>query len=109
MRLPKKTQQEIIRLFSNYFPTGKLYLFGSRVDPNAKGGDIDLLCEIEGDASILLEKRSAFLIALQKKIGEQKIDFVLYRPSEQPDLPIAKIAKSTGVRIDMNDNLESRI
>ncbi len=106
MRLSPKTRQAIVELFQQYFPKGKLYLFGSRADPNARGGDIDLLCEMEGDSKELINKRSAFLIALEKRIGEQKIDFVLYQPSENPDLKIAQIAKKTGVRIDMNDDIE---
>ncbi|MCX7120998.1 MAG: nucleotidyltransferase domain-containing protein [Gammaproteobacteria bacterium] len=107
MRLSEETRQAIVELFQRHFPRGKLYLFGSRVNPNARGGDIDLLCEMDGDPAALIKKKSAFLIALEKRIGEQQIDFVLYQPSETPDLAIAKIAKETGVRIDMNDNIES--
>lgn len=107
IRLPIKTQIIIAKLFQKYFPAGKLYLFGSRVNLDERGGDIDLLCEMDGDPKDLIEKRSAFLIELEKKIGEQKIDFVLYQPSENFDLKIAKKAKETGVRIDMNDDIES--
>ncbi|EKD77512.1 MAG: hypothetical protein ACD_42C00313G0002 [uncultured bacterium] len=107
IRLPAKTQMIIAQLFQKYFPRGKLYLFGSRVDPNARGGDIDLLCEMDGDPTDLVERRSAFLIELEKRIGEQKIDFVLYQPSENFDLKVAKKAKETGVRIDMNDDIDS--
>lgn len=96
----------MVELFQQYFPKGKLYLFGSRANPNTRGGDIDLLCEIEGDTTDLIKRRSAFLIALEQKIGEQKIDFILYQPSQAPELAVAKMAKETGVRIDMNDDIE---
>lgn len=107
MRLPFKTRVVIVELFQQYFPKGKLYLFGSRADPHSRGGDIDLLCEAEGNIQELLDSRTAFLTALQKKIGEQKIDFVLYRPNKKTNAEIAEIAKKTGVRIDMNNNIEA--
>lgn len=99
MRLPTETQEAIIRLFQKHFPDGKLYLFGSRVDPKARGGDIDLLCELDGDPAILIEKKLAFLVELDQAIGEQQVDLVLYRPKNNPDSDIAKIAKKTGVRL----------
>lgn len=104
LSIPEKTA--IVRLFKKHFPKGKLYLFGSRVDPAARGGDIDLLCEQEGDLDALLKQQSAFLSELYEAIGEQKIDFILYRPSENSDLKIAKKAKETGVRLDMNIALD---
>lgn len=106
IRLPIKTQIIIAKLFQKYFPAGKLYLFGSRVNPDERGGDIDLLCEQNGDIGVLLKQQSAFLRELYDAIGEQKIDFVLYRPSEDSNLKVAQIAKATGVRIDMNNNIE---
>lgn len=106
MRLPQKTRVAIATLFRKYFPEGKLYLFGSRVNPSARGGDIDLLCEQDGDTKILLDQKAAFLSELYATIGEQKIDFVLYRPSHPIDSPIVRIAKETGIRIDMNNNIK---
>ena len=52
----------------------KLYLFGSRVDDNKKGGDIDLLV-----VSNRLQKKDLRTLRIEffKKFGEQKIDIVL--------------------------------
>jgi len=52
----------------------KLYLFGSRVDDNKKGGDIDLLV-IDPD----LTKKDLRLLRVDffKHFGEQKLDLVL--------------------------------
>ena len=52
----------------------KLYLFGSRVDDNARGGDIDLLV-----VSDKLTKKDLRLLRVYffKHFGEQKLDIVL--------------------------------
>ncbi len=99
MRLPKETQEAIIRVFKKHFPEGKLYLFGSRADLEKRGGDIDLLCEQDGDPVLLIEKKLAFLVELDQTIGEQQVDLILYRPMDNPDSEIAKIAKKTGVKL----------
>jgi predicted nucleotidyltransferase len=53
----------------------KVYLFGSRVDDNKKGGDIDLFIELD-DKSDLFAKKLRFLVQLKMVLGEQKIDVV---------------------------------
>ena len=99
MRLSIMEQQAIVDLYHQHFPGGKLYLFGSRVNDLARGGDIDLLCELDGDPSVLVTKKMAFLLDLEQAIGEQQIDFILYRPSITPESTIANVAKKTGVRL----------
>ena len=53
----------------------KIYLFGSRVDDNKKGGDIDLLI-----VSKKITKKDIRKLRIEffKRFGEQKIDIVLY-------------------------------
>jgi predicted nucleotidyltransferase len=52
----------------------KIYLFGSRVDDNKKGGDIDLLI-----ISKKINKKDIRKLRVEffKKFGEQKMDIVL--------------------------------
>ena len=78
MRLTKQEQQAIKETFIEVFHSGKLYLFGSRVDDSKKGGDIDLYIELDGilDTKTLLDKKIEFKLKLYDKIGEQKIDIV---------------------------------
>lgn len=76
MRLSDQQKKVIIETFRELFPNHKLYLYGSRVDQNSKGGDIDLL--IVGKTYITLREKNKFKIELFKKLGEQKIDIVSY-------------------------------
>ena len=54
--------------------SAKLYLFGSRVDDEKRGGDIDLLI-----VDPLLTKRDLRMLRIDffKHFGEQKLDVVL--------------------------------
>ena len=54
--------------------SAKLYLFGSRVDDDKKGGDIDLL--IISDKLTKKDLR-ALRVEFFKHFGEQKLDIVL--------------------------------
>lgn len=54
----------------------KIYLFGSRVSDNKKGGDIDLYIETKSNNEVF-EKKIKMLKALYNKLGEQKIDIVI--------------------------------
>ena len=76
MRLTEYEQKSIKKTFKDIFGHGKIYLFGSRVDDNLKGGDIDLYL-VPTKKQPSLSKKIMFLIALKEKIGEQKIDVVL--------------------------------
>jgi len=77
-----------------------VWLFGSRVNDNARGGDIDLYIEppIE-DVDALVEAKLRFMMEMHKKMGEQKIDVVIRRPQSEADLPIYRVAKQTGVKL----------
>ena len=74
----------------------RLWLFGSRVNPKAKGGDIDIYVEVPSMEN-WLNKKLDFLVKLKEKIGDQKIDLVLklYDCEEE----ICMEAKKTGVRL----------
>ena len=73
MRLTINEQNLIKDTFKKYFK-GEIYLFGSRIDDNLKGGDIDLYISSK-DAK--LSQKIDFLVELKKQIGDRKIDVVL--------------------------------
>lgn len=78
MRLQAYEIDAIKTSFQNAFKEGSIYLFGSRVDDNLKGGDIDLYI-IPESREILKGKKRKFLIDLKSKIGDQKIDVIVFR------------------------------
>ena len=96
LRLPGWVVKEIVRTAKEVF--GKdvaVWLFGSRVNPKARGGDIDLY--IESPEGYDAEKLLKFLAKLHMRIGNRKVDVVLEPKNSQKD--IAKTAKETGVRL----------
>ncbi len=76
MRLSSYELKMIQKAFFETFQNGKIYLFGSRVDDNKKGGDIDLYI-IPKYKNRAKEDESKFLIKLYEYLGEQKIDIIL--------------------------------
>ena len=78
MRLTQKQIEAINESFKEIFQSGKIYLFGSRVDDSKKGGDIDLYIDTDDKDNLSLKKID-FLVSLKRKIGEQKIDVVISR------------------------------
>jgi len=95
MRLNKEYIKTIKFYFKEIFKNGEIYLFGSRVDDNKKGGDIDLYLVID-DHSNLLQKKIKFLARIKRALGEQKIDIVFNKDSNRL---IEKEARKWGVKL----------
>lgn len=77
-------------------PNATVRLFGSRLNDNAKGGDIDLHVELDAEPADLLDRELKFYVALQRDLGERRIDIVTYRRGATPR-PIDREALSNGV------------
>ena len=90
----KKTIKETAK--SIFGSDTRVFLFGSRVDDNQKGGDIDIYIETNLDTS--LQDKIHFLSLLKTEIGDQKIDVVINSPNK-PVKDIFKIAKDNGIQI----------
>jgi len=101
IRLSDSDLKTIISLFLKYFlKEDKLWVFGSRIELNKKGGDIDLYIETYADtAQDALKMKNDLLWDLEQIIGEQKIDIVLNVLKFPCLLPIYDAAKTKGVRI----------
>lgn len=60
-----------------------LYLFGSRVNDLAKGGDIDLLLVVPPEQlTDLRMKKHLLLREMKDRIGDQKIDLIITTPQD---------------------------
>ncbi len=75
-----------------------LLLFGSRVDDQQRGGDIDLyVVGFDRPITEQLETKLRFLTKVKRELGEQRIDLVFAPAPEQPQAPIHRLAERTGV------------
>jgi uncharacterized protein len=81
MRLSIQKANLLIRLIKEASPTAQIFLFGSRVDDTAKGGDIDI-CIISVDR-IPCEVLAGIRIAFFKRFGFQKLDLLNYTNEEK--------------------------
>ena len=75
----------------------EVLLFGSRVDDNKRGGDIDLLIELEQTENELLKKNLHLNTALQIALGGlQKIDIITHIKGSV-ETPLHQQAHQTGI------------
>lgn len=96
------TQQEIQIIKSTVNEVmgeqAKVWLFGSRVDDNKRGGDIDLLVQADlFDPMDRVRKKSRLWAKLQYRLGDQRIDIILTAAKPEEQQPIEQIAKQTGL------------
>jgi len=99
MRLTSQ-QQETIKLGVRtlFSSPVEVYLFGSRVDDNAKGGDIDLLIKLPDaveNPALTVARASARLSNL---LGGRKVDVLLQYPGALQQA-IHRVAQQEGVRL----------
>lgn len=93
MRLMQEEQLAISAAIHQADVDATIYLFGSRVDDSAKGGDIDLLVLSK---KIDLMAKLGILAQLHQKLGVRKIDLAIYPDSSSP---FPRIAMQTGARL----------
>jgi len=81
MRLADEDQSAISDTIRQADADAMIYLFGSRTDDAAKGGDIDLLVLSK---KINLMTKLDILAQLHQKLGERKIDIAVYPDTTRP-------------------------
>ena len=97
MRLSDFERNTIKNLAKQFYgQQAKVILFGSRVNDTKKGGDIDVFIETPLESSI--KDKLNFLVQLENKIGEQKVDLVV-KSKNSPAKDIFDIAKATGIKL----------
>ncbi len=101
MRLTDQQRQAIREAVENQFGSdAEVYLFGSRVDDERRGGDIDLLVELvdmPADSRTAAEAKFRALVEIQRRIGERKIDLIV--SGAESDKPIVANARRQAVRV----------
>lgn len=93
MRLKLDQADFFKNAFRRISPEAKIYLFGSRADDNARGGDIDIL--VLTSKKISLNGKQHVYFEFYKQFGEQKVDIVNFTYKEDP--PFKAIAMSTAI------------
>ncbi|SMM99281.1 hypothetical protein SPONN_403 [uncultured Candidatus Thioglobus sp.] len=89
----KTIKAEAIALFGD---SVKVILFGSKVNDDAKGGDIDLMINVVKQDDNLWRKVLRLNTNIQQKLGEQKIDIITKYQGQKLE-NIHKEALRTGV------------
>ena len=95
MRLLPQEINAIRKVVHSVDTDAEVYLFGSRSDDAARGGDIDLL--VVSDA-IDFRKMLQLKLGLQDELGEQQIDIITRRFDEAYE-PFSAMAMETGIRL----------
>ena len=93
MRLANEEQSAIRDTIHQADADAMIYLFGSRSDDAAKGGDIDLLVLSK---RINLMTKLDILAQLHQKLGERKIDIAIYPDATRP---FPRMVMQEGVRL----------
>jgi len=84
MRISKRMLRCLKTAVLNSFGEVPVYLFGSRVDDNAIGGDIDLAMDINLDRETFRNKRAQFKAELLKLgLTDIATDVVSYKPKDE--------------------------
>lgn len=100
MRISTQDLAIIRQVFSQYFgQQDQLWLFGSRVDDNKRGGDIDFYIETQLLREESYEAERAFVRQLHVELGDQKIDVVVKYTDSDENMLIYRVAKARGVRL----------
>ena len=104
MRLTPEQQLTLrAALRRSFGASARLWLFGSRADDRARGGDYDLLVQTDDtDPARLVDARLGFLADLHAtpSFEGEKVDVVLYAPALDPQpRPIHRAALSHGIEL----------
>ncbi len=81
MRLATEEQSAIRHAITQADADALVYLFGSRADDTAKGGDIDLLVLSK---KINIMAKLDILAQLHQQLGDRKVDIAIYPDATRP-------------------------
>jgi predicted nucleotidyltransferase len=79
-------------------PTTRVRLFGSRTDDLARGGDIDLLVEVDHPVQSTVHLGTRIGARLQQALGERRIDVMMAAPNVAEGT-IHRVARETKIEL----------
>jgi predicted nucleotidyltransferase len=96
---PEQHKKSLVTLEDTFGKNTKIWLFGSRVHDDKRGGDVDIYAEAEkipGHGKTLSEIETG--MALEAIFDDGSVDLIVTYPGDQLKA-IHKIAKKTGQRL----------
>ena len=96
MRLSNRIVDIIKKSVKSSFGDVDVYLFGSRVDDEKKGGDIDLAIDVDISKNDFRERKIKFISSMLRFGFDLKIDLVQYK---QSDIFFANEINSNSIKI----------
>ena len=79
-------------------PDAKVTLFGSRVDDDRRGGDVDLLVEVPRTIDSRVKAEALLAGTLEHALGGRRVDVLLVDPTTEAG-PVHLAARAHGVAL----------
>lgn len=99
MRLTQQVQNQIREIVADIMgPDAETYVFGSRTDDNARGGDVDILVVTGQSVEHPAQTAARLESRIMRLMHGRKVDVLLKAPNLEHH-PIHTIATETGVRL----------
>ncbi len=93
MRLTETQRQILVSAIRGRDPQAEIYLYGSRANDEARGGDIDLLV-ISNEIDLMA--KLDILGEIHRRLGDRRVDLVV---TANPTSPFMRIAHAEGIRL----------
>ena len=102
MRLSAIERHAVESASREALPVGtRVLLFGSRLDDERRGGDIDLLVELPAPLSAddTVNRRTRFTARLYRLLEERRIDVVMTQHGQPDPRAVVAVARRQGVEL----------
>ena len=100
MRFSEKSINAVKEAVHDTFPgQSKVFLFGSRVYDDKRGGDIDLLVVSDLHQGAMEAAKIRAIVKIQMALGDQKIDMVVTADPYRDSRPVVREALQNGVEL----------
>ena len=99
MRITSDQHQQILRVTQQHAPSDAcVWLFGSRLDDSARGGDVDLMVRTDTPIDNPALLAATLSSRISRAMHGRSVDVVLHAPN-LVQLPIHDVALRNGVRL----------